>query len=341
MNMWSQERLESSVDKSFEPLGAAVDAGTIPCASMGVVTSDGLRATRLRGRAAITPNEEVLTRDHWFDLASLTKVIATAPSILNLLAAKFLEVDSLLTAVIPDLRQLRPEGAAERDLTFRDCLSHQTFLPATWPLYTLGTDPKTLKAYILQKEWAQGASVYSDINFMLLGIAIERLSGRPLGALELGAGLSFGKPPSDQIVSTEFCHWRDRILRGEVHDENCWALGGAAGHAGLFGTVDGVLDVALRMLNGSAISPKNMSLMRTKVAGNRTCGWEAKSENWSGGSTCSDQTIGHTGFTGTGLWIDFDRGIGWTILTNRVHPSRWNGREIISLRRECGTALLS
>lgn len=92
MNIWPQETLDKSIDKAFEPLCAAVDRGAIPGASLGVVTSDGLRAVRLHGRAAIAPREEVLTRSHWFDLASLTKVIATSPAILGLLEAEALRV---------------------------------------------------------------------------------------------------------------------------------------------------------------------------------------------------------------------------------------------------------
>jgi CubicO group peptidase (beta-lactamase class C family) len=122
-------------------------------------------------------------------------------------------------------------------------------------------------------------------------------------------------------------------VRGEVHDENAFALGGAAGHAGLFGTIDGVLDVALGFLQG--VEP-GLTGIRMRQSATRTLGWEARHEGWSGGDTCSDETIGHTGFTGTGLWIDFRRGIAWALLTNRVHPTRHRETGIGELRRLVG-----
>src|SRR5271157_3877599 len=104
-----------------------------------------------------------------------------------------------------------------------------------------GQDPSTLRAFILQRVWQPGPPVYSDINFMLLGIAIERLTGRWIGDQPTPPGLTFHPDPA-RTAATEQCTWRGRMMRGEVHDENAFALGGAAGHAGLLGTIDGVLD---------------------------------------------------------------------------------------------------
>jgi CubicO group peptidase (beta-lactamase class C family) len=248
-----------------------------------------------------------------------------------LVAQGRIALDDPLTVAIPDLRQYDLD-APERRLTVRQCLAHQTHLPAVEPLYTYGQDPATLRAFILQRVWRQGPSVYSDINFMLLGIAIERLTGRPLLEQKLRSGLSF-RPDPERTAATERCTWRGRVMRGEVHDENAFALGGAAGHAGLFGTVDGVLDAALDMLRGL---PPALSGMRTKQSATRTLGWEARHEGWSGGDACSEGTIGHTGFTGTGLWIDFERGVAWALLTNRVHPTRHRDTGIATLRRRVG-----
>ncbi len=129
-------------------------------------------------------------------------------------------------------------------------------------------------------------------------------------------------------------------MKGEVHDENAYALGGAPGHAGLFGTVDGVLDFALGLLDGSGASPFLLDAIRTRVHANRTHGWGKSFAGWHGGDACSAQTIGHTGFTGTGLWIDFDRGLAWTLLTNRVHPTRHREIGIHELRPATGDALI-
>ena len=155
-----------------------------------------------------------------------------------------------------------------------------------------------------------------------------------LRTFEIGV-ISF-RPDPALCAATERCSWRGRVLRGEVHDENAFALGGAAGHAGLFGTVDGVLDAAQTML---AALPPGLKGVRERQSATRTLGWEAKHDGWSGGDACSEDTIGHTGFTGTGLWIDFGRGLAWTLLTNRVHPTRHRDSGILSLRREVGNRI--
>ncbi|MFN3727391.1 MAG: serine hydrolase domain-containing protein [Allosphingosinicella sp.] len=330
---------DAAADAAFAAAGRAVASGRIAGAALGIVDRGGRRAVRFAGMAAVLPAPEPLTPDHWFDLASLTKVIATTPTILRLAEEGRIGLDRPITDAIPDLRQYDVAGAAERRLTFRDCLAHRTHLPAVEPIYTYGTDPRQLRAFVLQREWRRGPPVYSDINFILLGIAIERLTGRSLAEQAPGPGLAFGPPPGP-AVATEACSWRGRVMKGEVHDENAWALGGAAGHAGLFGTVDGVLDHARALLDGGGASDAIVSAMREHVHANRTCGWEKRYPGWHGGDACSGETIGHTGFTGTGLWIDFDRGLAWTLLTNRVHPSRHVETGIDRLRRETGEAVI-
>jgi len=322
--------------RAFAPAAALL--GRIPGATLGLVTADGERSVHLAGFAATEPERELLTREHWFDLASLTKVIGTTPMILRLAEEGKLDHDRPLTDAFPDLRQYDVANARERQLTFRDCLAHRTFLPAVEPIYTLGGDPDRLRSYVLQREWPQGPAVYSDINFILLGIAIERIGGEWC----FSEGLSWGPPPGP-AVATERCPWRRRVLKGEVHDENAFALGGAPGHAGLFGTVDGVLDFAQGLLDGSGASPAALTAMRERQHGNRTCGWERRFAGWPGGDACSDSTIGHTGFTGTGLWIDFDRGLAWTLLTNRIHPTRHSAdaMTIFDLRPATGDAVIA
>ncbi|HMI18101.1 MAG TPA: serine hydrolase [Sphingomonas sp.] len=328
------------IDAAFASAEAAIAEGRIPGAALGVVHADGRRAIRHAGMAALVPQPEVLTENHWFDLASLSKVIATTTMILALAEQGRIDLDRPLTDAIPDLRQYDVANAAERKLTFRDCLAHRTFLPAVEPIYTYGDDPDRLRAFVLQREWKHGPHVYSDINFIMLGIAFERLTGQPLSACPFGEGLSYGPPPGP-AVATEACTWRGRVLKGEVHDENCAALGGATGHAGLFGTVAGVLDFAQGLLDGSGTTPFQLDAIRTPIRDHRTCGWEKKFAGWHGGDACSAETIGHTGFTGTGLWIDFERGIGWTLLTNRVHPTRHRETGILELRQTTGDAVIA
>lgn len=331
--------LEAICARAFEPAEASVTAKRIPGATLGIVDREGRSAVRLMGHAAITPEPEALTRDHWFDLASVSKVIATTTIVLKLAEQGRLDLDRPLTDAIPDLRQYDVASAAERKLTFRDCLAHRSFLPAVEPIYTYGDDPARLRAFVLQREWRHGPPVYSDINFILLGIAIERITGASPAAWPLGEGLSFGPPPGP-AVATEACSWRGRVMKGEVHDENCYAMGGETGHAGLFGTVDGVLGFARDLMQGKLLGPEMMAQIRTAQMGHRTCGWERAFPGWSGGERCSAETIGHTGFTGTGLWIDFERGLAWTLLTNRVHPTRHSDSGIFALRPETGDALM-
>jgi len=326
--------IEDILGAAAAPVAEAVPA-QIPGAVVGIVTAGGDRAVEVFGFAQREPDTVPLTRAMWFDLASLTKVLFTTPTILRLASEGRIALDGPLTDAVPDLRQYQRD-AAERRLTFRQCLSHQTHLPAVEPLYTYGLDPNTLRAFILQRVWQAGPPVYSDINFMLLGIAIERLTGSRLGDQDLPSGFTW-RPDPEHAVATERCTWRDRVIRGEVHDENAFALGGAAGHAGLFGTIDGVLDAAQRLLQNADPWVRHLRVRQTAT---RCLGWEARYDGWSGGNACSDTTIGHTGFTGTGVWIDFTHELAWALLTNRVHPTRHRDTGIDALRRKVGDLII-
>jgi CubicO group peptidase (beta-lactamase class C family) len=319
-----------SFDAAWTLAEKAVSSGRIPCAVLGVHGPDG-RHVRWTGHAAIKPDTVPVARDTIFDLASLTKPVFTAARILAHAEAGRIDLDAPLTTVIPDFRQY-DAGCWERQVTFRECLGHLTLFPAVEPIYTYGRDPATLRAFILQREWRRlTAPVYSDINFILLGIALERIEERPIRDMDPGPGFTFAPDP-EACAATEACTWRGRVMRGEVHDENCFALQGS-GHAGLFGTADALLDF------GSAMIARGPGLDATPLSDTRTHGWERKHPGWSGGAACSDATIGHTGFTGTGLWIDFGSGTAWTLLTNRVHPTRHAETGIAELRRAAGEAL--
>ncbi|MSP88233.1 MAG: class C beta-lactamase-related serine hydrolase [Alphaproteobacteria bacterium] len=331
--------VQRMADRAFAPVVEAVDARRIPGAVLGIVTATGERAVLWHGAAQIVPDHAAMTRATWFDLASLTKVIFTTTAILRLVEQGRIALDDKLVQAIPDLRQYDP-AAPERQLTFRQCLAHQTHLPAVEPLYSYGQDPETLRAFVLQRVWKPGPPVYSDINFILLGIAIERLTDRALRDQPLAPGFSFTPDPT-LCAATERCSWRGRVLRGTGHDENAHALGGAAGHAGLFGTVDAVLDFAHGLLAGTGLSPASIAALRAPHGATRTLGWERRHDGWAGGGACSPDTIGHTGFTGTGLWIDWARGLAWTLLTNRVHPSRHVETGIQALRREVGELVIA
>ncbi|MBB6487405.1 serine hydrolase domain-containing protein [Rhizobium lusitanum] len=323
-------QFEERFDLAFAPLEQAVASARIPGGVLGMVDLAGNRLMRAIGSAQKIPSVRPMLTDTWFDLASLTKVIFTAPRILALAEAGIIDLDAPLTTLLPDLRQYSAE-AWERKVTFRQCLGHQTPFPAVEPIYTYGRDPDLLRAFILQREWRAGPPVYSDINFILLGFALERLSGKTIRAMDPGPGFAFSAAP-DEAAATEDCTWRHRILSGEVHDDNCSALQGA-GHAGLFGTATAVLDFATGLLDGSGAAAHSIALMRAPLSATRTHGWERPYDGWHGGALCSPGTIGHTGFTGTALWIDFDKGRAWTLLTNRIHPTRHFDSGILPLRQ--------
>lgn len=326
-------QLDELAARAFAPVEAAIAAGRIPGGVLGLVTRDGERATRFAGEAQLVPERRPLRADTYFDLASLTKVMFTTPRILKLAEEGRIDLDQPLITVMPDFRQYSADGW-ERKITFRQCLGHQTPLPGVEPLYTYGQDANTLRAFVLQREWRAGPAVYSDINFILLGIALERLEGKTIREFALPSGLTF-KPDPANSAATENCAWRGRVIVGEVHDENCHALEGS-GHAGLFGTIDGVLDFAHGLLDGSGASQGAIALMQKPLSDKRTHGWERPYSGWSGGDNCSAGVIGHTGFTGTGLWLDFTRELAWSLLTNRVHPTRHADSGIFALRRAVG-----
>ena len=321
------------LERAFAPLQAAVEARRIPGGVLGVVDRDGARAIRSTGSAQLVPAQRPMTEDTWFDLASLTKVMFTTPRILALAEAGTIDLDAPLVSVLPDFRQYNPDNW-ERKVTFRQCLGHQTPFPAVFPIYTYGRDPELLRAWVLQHEWQAGPAVYSDINFILLGLALERLERRRIRDVDPGPGLAWSADPA-RAAATEDDTWRNRVLVGEVHDDNCSALQGS-GHAGLFGTARSVLDFAEGLLAGTGASTGAIALMRKPLSARRTHGWERPYEGGSGGERCTAETIGHTGFTGTGLWIDFARGRAWTLLTNRIHPTRHFDSGIVTLRRATG-----
>jgi CubicO group peptidase (beta-lactamase class C family) len=334
--------LEDTAERAFRPVAAAIAAGRIPGAALGLVTADGHRAVRWAGRAAVVPEEAPLDRATWFDLASLTKVMLTTVEILRLVERGEADLDDPLQRHLPDLARHDSQSPV-RALSLRRLLSHHTFLPANEPIHTWGGDPAALRAMVLAHDWPQGRPAYSDINFILLGLVIERRHGVPLNALPLPEGLDFAPDPA-QTAATEHCSWRGRMLRAEVSDEKAFALGGVGGHAGLFGTVDAVLDFARDLMAGRVLGPAAMAAMTRPQTPTRALGWQrwhvAEDNNgdatWVGGSLCSPETLGHTGFTGVGLWIDPPRRLAWTLLTNRVHPSRFTETGIQDLRRSVG-----
>jgi hypothetical protein len=217
----SQSEFADRFERAFAVLDVAVVAGRIPGSVLGFVDRDGRRLVRATGSAQLIPTKRSMTTDTWFDLASLTKVIFTTPRILALAEAGTIDLDAPLITALPDLRQY-DVGAWERKVTFRQCLGHQTPFPAVEPIYTYGSDPQLLRAFVLQREWKKGEPVYSDINFILLGLAMERLVGKTIREMDPGQGFAFAADP-ERAAATEECTWRGprRQLRGAAGRRSC------------------------------------------------------------------------------------------------------------------------
>jgi CubicO group peptidase (beta-lactamase class C family) len=317
---------------------SAVDSGSLPGAALGLVRAQGQAQTWIYGKAQIEPEPAPLVQGMLFDLASLTKVLFTVPEVLRLVEDGLADLDDPLGRFFPEMAWMQNGELPKR--TLRQLLTHTAGLPAWAPIYTWGTAPELLKQQILQHRWEvgePGPTVYSDIGYILLGLLLERLRGKPLRDFPLPAGLTW-KPSPENSVATERCPWRGRVLRGEIHDENAFALGGA-GHAGLFGTLEGVLSRAQAILDGTLLSRAALEEMTRPQTPERALGWVLRQPGFSGGSLCSPHTVGHTGFTGTGVWIDLERGYAWALLTHRVHPTRHRETGIVELRRAVGNTL--
>jgi CubicO group peptidase (beta-lactamase class C family) len=279
------------------------------------------------------------TDDTIFDLASLTKVVATTPMVMQQIERGVL---ALADPVSGHIAAWQSDDRA--DVTLRDLLAHCSGLPAWRPFFR---ELKGRAAYeeaiaAEQLEYApRTRSIYSDLDFTLLGFIVDgRMPTAERFALMLSQMSIIEEiqfvPPAlwrSRIAPTEVDPWRGRLLVGEVHDENAAALGGIAGHAGLFGTAAAVGSYArhlLQVLDGRSGAVRRNTLeefitKRSDIPGSsRALGWDTMLPTSSCGSRMSARAFGHTGFTGTSLWIDPEKDVYVVLLTNRVHPTREN-----------------
>ena len=277
------------------------------------------------------------TRDDTiFDLASLTKVLATTALVMRQVERGALGLDDPVARHIPSWRDTEADP-----VTIRDLLSHCTGLPAHLPLFRDHQGRAAFERAICQapREYvARSKSIYSDLGFILLGFILETAATLDVqfDAMRLQMGgiqdLQFNPPAvwKPKTAPTREDTWRGRLLVGEVADDNAWALGGVAGHAGLFGTAASVGECArhlLQVLDGRTgvfrqDTAETFVTRRTGVPGSsRALGWDTMLPTSSCGTRMSERAFGHAGFTGTTLWIDPDRGVYVVLLTNRVHPN--------------------
>jgi CubicO group peptidase (beta-lactamase class C family) len=326
----------------FEALRGLLDAGVaksaFPCAVAEVGTSKGPAWTHATGALTYDGDAWRAAPETIFDLASLTKVVVTTSVAMRAIDAGRLALEHPVGRWIPQWR-----GRDREHVTVRDLLAHSAGLSAHLPCYMDCQGRAEFQQTIatLALEYVpRSASVYSDLGFILLGFALSDATGSTLDAQfeavrgEAGLGDLAYLPPAEwraRCAPSGFSDWRRRHLVGEVLDDNCHALGGIAGHAGLFGTAPAMGRFArwvLATLNGRARTPlAHPATLRefiTRVPvpdSSRALGWDTMLPTSSCGPEMSPTAIGHTGFTGTSLWIDWERDAYFVLLTNRTCPS--------------------
>lgn len=354
----------SSSDSIQSALQEAVHDGTFPGAVLTVRVRGRIVYEGAAGCRSQQDPSSAVTVDTCYDLASLTKVLATTTAWALLIQGGRATLDDPIDRILEELRG-SPVGVA----TVRQLLMHSSGLPGWRPYYehiaaTEDTQPgfmgslaarQTLLGYIAKEDllYERGSrSLYSDLGFMLLGFGVERLSGEsldrfcrrrifdpldahPLTYVPRGPLTLHAEPPESplSIAPTEEDPWRGRTLCGEVHDENAFTLGGVAGHAGLFGTARAVLAVSQAWIqawrgNDGLLEPNLAKCFTTRQQAvpesSWGFGWDTPSAPSSSGALFSPESFGHLGYTGTSLWIDPVKELEVVLLSNRVHPTRRN-----------------
>ena len=319
--------------------GLAARAFSAVSAEIG--DSRGPRWTFAAGRLGFDSGIEA-HRDTVFDLASLTKVIATTTIALRLVRSRALDLNAPVATLIPEWHRDDRIGVHVADL-----LEHSSGLPAYREYFRgiTGLDAYVTAIASEPLEYPpRSKAVYSDLGFITLGAILERVGRAPLFEqfenwkrdASLTEPLAY-LPPADwkaRTALTENDTWRGRVLQGEVHDENAAALGGVAAHAGLFGTAAAVGAAARWWMQQLSTTEGQRFVRRSRVPGSsRALGWDTMLPTSSCGESMSPDAIGHTGFTGTTLWIDPRRERYFVLLTNRVHATR-AGEAIQRVRRE-------
>lgn len=349
-------RMRAVHDSLVRVLDRAIADSAFPGAIGVVGTRDGLTSYAV-GRidwAANAPRPD--ERTLW-DLASLTKVVGMTTAMMQLVEQDRVELDAPVVRYLPEFA-----GEGKERVTIRHLLTHSSGLPSWRPLYKEAVAADTAVAIVLATPLdtvPAARMVYSDLGAILLGKVVERVSGEALDAYlarhvfgPLGMTSTMYRPDAslrDRIAPTEFDPWRQRHIRGEVHDENAFMLGGVSGHAGLFSTAADLARFARMMLAGGTLD--GMRILRPSTIAqftavqdpglsHRALGWETPSGQNSAGHRMSARAFGHTGFTGTSLWMDPEAGAFVILLTNRVNPSRQNTR-ISQVRIALADAVMS
>lgn len=331
-----------------------VDAAIEAARGRGLFTAGALavarrgRIVRLRGYGTEPDGDPVDPRGTLFDLASLTKVVATTTAVALLVEEERMSLDAPVQRYLPDFT-----GEGKGRVTIRHLLAHTSGLPAGLWLYGSARSPEQALAQVLRQPLRRDPGTraeYSDLGMIVLSAAAEAAAGEPLDRFlarellsPLGLSNTMFLPPltfRDRIVPTAIRNERGFVLRGVVHDANAFRLGGRAGHAGLFSTAEDVLVFGQAMLEGGTLGDRRVLqpstvrafTARQRGAGTRALGWDTPANQSSAGRFLSSRTFGHTGFTGTSLWIDPELSLVVVLLTNRTYDAGTSA-EMQRLRR--------
>jgi len=322
---------------AFALLRAAIDQQVFPAASVAVTYRGSLVCLKAFGRFTYQPDSPEATIDTIFDLASITKVVATTTMAMILYERGLLDLEMPVASLVPEFRRDDPRRT---QVTSRMLLAHSSGLPAYEKLFLRAktNDELLAGAFATPLVADPGAQAeYSDIGFVILGVALERIAEDSLDHFcqqeilgPLGMGHTAFNPPvswRSRIAPTvDDRTFRQRIIQGEVQDENASMLGGVAGHAGLFSTAGDLGIFAQAMLAGGCplVRPETLSLFTRRQSSppgtSGALGWDTPSSPSQSGKHLSANSFGHLGYTGTSLWIDPERQLSLSLLTNRTWP---------------------
>jgi serine-type D-Ala-D-Ala carboxypeptidase len=335
---------------AYRVLEDGIEAQGFPGCAFGVFAGDAVVLQDALGRFTYEPGAPPVAPGTVFDIASLTKVVATTATAMLLSERGQLYVDVPLYELLPEFAAGRGADDPALRVTIRHLLAHNSGLPGYVKFFETVTTPEALleACFRLKLEAEPGTRAeYSDPGFILLGRALEAVTRETLAAWTRReifeppglAATGFCPPEKERaaIPPTELDRTlRHRRIQGEVQDENAWVLGGAAGHAGLFSCVPDLLRFSAEILRCASAGPREpkreclfgretveLFAQRQEPAGSsRALGWDTPSEKSSSGSHFSKRSIGHLGYSGCSLWIDLDARIAVVLLTNRTWPDR-------------------
>ncbi|MBV8051397.1 MAG: beta-lactamase family protein [Acidobacteriaceae bacterium] len=323
--------------RAFEVVNQAIAQRAFPSASVALTHRSKLVCLKAFGHFLYEPDTPETTTGSIFDLASLTKVVATTTMAMILYERGLLDLEIPVTSVVPEFKSNDPR---REQVTIHMLLAHASGLPAYEKLFLKAHDRDELLNAAMRtrlKHDPASTSEYSDIGFIILGVALERLAQDALDHFcrqeifgPLGMAHTTFDPPlhwwSMIPPTADDQSFRQRIIQGEVQDENASVLEGVAGHAGLFATAEDLAIFAHTMLQrgGAIIRPETLALFTRRESApagtSRALGWDTPSLPSQAGKYFSEHSFGHLGYTGTSLWIDPERQLSVTLLTNRTWP---------------------